>query len=1119
MTGSTLKHRLLLIRVVSSGLALLFAAAVFLTYEYFHLYTELEEDTNALGRLVAYDAGAHLAAGNVDGAGRLLESLSTQNNVVAATLLDSKRKVVARYVHREADAPIQGTAWGGSPLEGMVWARTPVRHGGEEVGELMIAVSGDAVLEHLMREMGIGGAVIVPAFVLAFLGSIGLQRRILAPVERLVRLASRELNIEPDGKDAHDELQMLSNTFQRMVKSLRERERGLEEAELYFRALIEGSADMIAVLDADGRVRYNGPSCERVFGLAPGDFLGRLFTDFVHVDDRGRIHDALESVRHVPGGTFSVSARFVGLRGRQLELECVGRNELDTSAIAGVILNCRDVTERHASEQALRNSERRYRELVEHAADAFFMHDEHGRLLDVNQHACESLGYTREELLGMSVPDFELNTKKLAVQGIWDGLRPSEPVTLQGCHRRKDGSTFPVEVRVGVFASGPRGERRMVALARDISERVNTEGELKRARDAAEEADRAKSLFLANVSHEIRTPLTSILGMSELLQHAPHSADREHYVHVIRGSCDALMSVIDGILDLSRAEAGTLVLEKAEFGVRELAEGVQDMISPAAHRKGVDLVSLVERNVPAVMRGDADRLRQVLTNLLSNAVKFTDRGHVRMRIAVLDDRDDSLVLHVSVRDSGIGIGETERGRLFEPFVRGDDAVARRRSGAGLGLSISKFLVERMGGTIGAQPNVGGGSLFWFTARLEKSLPGTIRAPAFRHAAVQGLRLLVADHSNAVREVVAEHAHQWGMTVVTAGSADDALHALRTAARAGKPFDLLLADIGLEDMPGAALVEAVASDPNLATTQPALLTRIGARLDGEQRTAVDAWPQMALPTRQSRFGLDIVSVLHPVERPSATRAEPDGPLRAPGPQRKVLLVEDDTVSREALALLLQTLHCDVTIAADGREAMQAIARKTFDLVLMDWQMPVMNGLEATTAIRAMEGTGRRTRIVGVTASSSRVERAQCRRAGMDSVLRKPVTLQRLQEVLNEVPLASTRPPPASPSRALAAMPQDARGKLWRLFTTHARRSLEEMYATLDTGDTRKLREQAHALAGAAGQVGASTLSRACKSLEESTTRGDLAETRSLLRRVDMALEAVLRESPPSAAENC
>ena len=1116
MTNPSLKHRMLRLTLLTSVAALLCAGTVFFTYEYFHLHAEFEEDTHALGRLVAGESAPAMAQADRAAAQRLLDALATQEHVVAATLLDPRERVMARYVRRDAEtAPVAGQ--GSGQLGGLVWSRQPVRDGSREVGTLLIATSSAEVLGHLLREMLIGAAVVLPAFALAFLGSLSLQRRILAPLETLLQRASRELNVEAREDGERDEVALLSHTFEQMLTSLRERERGLSETEQYFRALIENSADFVAVIDREGLVRYNGPSCERIFDVDPGAFIGRPFIEHVHMDDRERVWSAIASVLDDPGSTFSVTARFVARGGHQLELECVGRNELGTPAVAGVILNCRDITERRASERAMRDSERRYREVVEHAADAFFVHDERGHLLDVNQRACESLGYTREELLCKSVPDFELNVVKLGARGIWSTLRAGEPVTLQGCHRRKDGSTFPVEVRVGAFQTGQHGERRFVALARDVSARVSTESELKRARDAAETADRAKSLFLANVSHEIRTPLTSILGMSELLKAGPRGADREHYVDVIRGSCDALMSVIDGILDLSRAEAGNLELEEVEFDVRELAEGVQDMISPSAHHKGVDLVALVEPDVPTRLRGDPDRLRQVLTNLLTNAVKFTDAGHVRLRIAVLDDREDSLVLHVSVRDTGIGVGDSERARLFEPFVRGDGAPTRRQRGAGLGLAISKFLVEKMGGSIGAQPNVDGGSLFWFTARLGKGF--AVTRPVFDDPQSRGLRLLVADRGPAVREVVVEHARRWGMVAEATDSADGALRMLREAAAAGRPFDVLLADVSLDGGPGVALAAAVAADPTLEATHTALLTRVGASLDLAVRELLEHWPHVALPIRQSRFGPLVAALCNTqVARPPAGDAREAAVTERPGRRLKVLLAEDDTVSREALTLLLETLGCTVSSAGNGREAVDAVAHETFDLVLMDWRMPVMNGLDATAAIRAMEAASRHTRIVGVTASGSRAEREQCLNAGMDGFLRKPITLQRLREALSEVtPNAGSTAAPARGTAGVAPIPEEARLRLQQLFADHARRSLEQMRSALDANDTSALREHAHSLAGASAQVNASTLSRACRTLERCCAEGDVTDARSLLRRVEMALESVLRESMERPAQ--
>ena len=808
------------------------------------------------------------------------------------------------------------------------------------------------------------------------------------------------------------------------------------------------------------------------------------------------------------------------------------RNELYNPALAGVVMNCRDLRERRSAEQALRLSEQRFRELVEHAADSFFLHDDEGRLLDVNRHACESLGYSRDELMAMRVQDFEMNFADGSVDGIWANMETGVPVTVHGRHRRKDGSVFPVEVRVGLFRS--HETRRMVALARDVSDRVRVEAELAAARDRAETADRTKSVFLANVSHEIRTPVTAVMSMAQLLEGPVDETERQHYLEVIRGSCDSLLSVIDGLLDIAKIESGTLSIERNEFNLHGVIEGVLDMLAATAHRKGLELVALVREEVPVTLLGDAARLRQVLVNLVGNAVKFTDHGEVAIDVSLeTADRDD-VTLRFEVSDTGIGLpAEQSVNTLFDPFVRGAVPASHRHPGTGLGLAICKFIIDHMQGRIGGQRNEHGGSTFWFSVSLGR---GTHEATPL--TAAPGTRLLVIDGNLRVREALVAYASQAGMHAAAAGDANHATQLLRQAVSDARPVELALVDWRLGGADGLSLLQSLRSDEALGCPNVALLFPLGARVDPVVEQVLGSYSHIAKPVRQSRFPQLVASMLdrdHLSRNRSRARTEPMllAPHRsaastgreaagnpgttaaARGGNWRVLLAEDNPLNREGLSLLLQRMGCEVRAVADGREAVDAVARESFDVVFLDCQMPIMDGFQATAEIRSGETDGKHLAIVALTANAFASMRDACLAAGMDDYLCKPVTREQLLAALHRW---APRPTTSAAGTKFVEIPAAVRLRLQQMFVVDAAERLDEMDSARDDGDLADLGRSAHLLAGSAAQVGASDLLVVCREIERACADRQSAGLAELLAHAadafNDAREAI--EAPPAPA---
>jgi PAS domain S-box-containing protein len=755
--------------------------------------------------------------------------------------------------------------------------------------------------------------------------------------------------------------------------------------------------------------------------------------------------------------------------------------------------------------------------IVNASTEAVFVTDRDGVILDINDTVPKMFGCTREQVLSVTMKRFSIDeppyTRDQAFLVLSTALESGVAHTDWRA-RRWDGELFWVEASLSRVVMGD--DDRVAIFVRDISERKRIEEELRVAKETAETATRTKSEFLANMSHEIRTPLNAIVGMTKLTLDTPLSEEQSENLSIVREAADALLNLVNDILDFSKGEAKRIELENIAFDLRSTVDHALDTIAIRAHEKGLELVSLVDAEVPSRLIGDPGRLRQVLVNLLSNAVKFTDKGETSLEVRVEEERDDLVVLRFVVSDTGIGIQAEHLDRIFEAFAQADGSITRRYGGTGLGLAICKQIADLMGGSIGVESRMGAGSSFVLTVpfRLQAGAADPLPPPP---ANLRGMRVLVADDTPSNRFVLARMLKQWGCRAEAVPDGAATLVALEKARQDGDPYSVVLLDMLMDGMDGEETARRVKTDPGIAKTPILVLTSLGRRGDARRLQDIGVAGYLLKPVKQAQLLDAVCQAVSPnVEgaeaRPLITRHTLKERLFD---GLHVLLVEDKVFNQKVATKFLQRRGLRVTVADNGKVAVETLRTLRVDLVLMDVQMPVMDGLEASREIRREEagaGGGRRVPIVATTAHAMDGDRERCLAAGMDDYVTKPIQEDELFGVLGRwLPLPEPKPVPMvrEPASAVEAELELVKARfgddpaflaeIANLFLEDTPRELAELDEAVRMTDSERAMVLAHGLKGTARTFGVEGLASLFQAIEGMMRGRQFQEAREALAR--------------------
>ncbi|MBF0458037.1 MAG: PAS domain S-box protein [Nitrospirae bacterium] len=891
----------------------------------------------------------------------------------------------------------------------------------------------------------------------------------------------------------------------------------------YAQDLIDSSIDMIVAVDMDRTIIEFNKAAEEVFGYEAQEVLGQK-VDILY-NDPAEGHEVYKSLVLVERYRGVIANKRKNGEVFMVYLSASTLKDIDGKPV-GVMGISRDITEQRAAEEAISASEKRYRSLVENMNEFVAEIDPQGQLYFVNKYLSESTGYSADDLINSNFysfvhPDDKEGLYARCLQAWGSGGK------IRGCEfrfRNKDGSYINLLTNADPVYDYTGKPRSVLFVSFDITARKTVEEQMKDAKDTAEAANAAKSEFLANMSHELRTPMNGIIGMAELLLDTPLNKEQRKYLSMLRESAGSLLSLLNGILDFSKIEAGKLELEEIDFDVRDIVEQAVESISVHAHKKAILFLSHISKDVPDMLRGDPVRIKQIIVNLAGNAIKFTEMGEVVIRIETCPSpmsNDESLRVRVS--DTGPGIPQDKIAQIFESFTQVDGSTTRRYGGTGLGLAITKKLVTLMRGDIQVQSEEGKGSTFDLTLRLRQAaqLPVSKQNIMVKLA---GKRVLLIDGHELSRTIIREMAEAAGMEVREAKDAATILSCIEYAAEINEPFDIILMDSGIGDIDPADLTELIKTDPLTFETDVILLVNGQDKAAETRWKALNIWGSLSKPIKRASLYDSIHLALGGFL--SETSVAKTCYTKAPDVKRnyyKILLAEDNIVNQEIAIGMIEKYGHSVSVAGTGSEAIASLRNGRFDVVLMDVEMPQMNGLEATRRIRNSKSGDFDSNIpiIAMTANAFKDDKERCLSAGMNDYISKPISMVQLLEVIERT-MDGVSSLKAAPEAVIPVSvvfdkedlfnrldaDEEFIGKICAIFKDDAVVHMAKLKDALNADNAAEVEIIAHTIKGMASNLSGIRAKNEAMRMEMAARKSDLSQAKSIYPQLQEEINDLL-----------
>jgi len=811
------------------------------------------------------------------------------------------------------------------------------------------------------------------------------------------------LNIDKNGKPIG-----FRGVSRDLTQNLEARE-ALKKSEEKYKSILNNIEDGYFEVDLKGKLQFFNDSMMRMLGYPADELMTMHYKTYMDPENSEKVFEAFNKIYRAVHSNMFLQYEIIKKDGtrayHEVTVSLIRNKSNQPVGFRGV---ARDLTEKKVAQKALKDSEEKYRNILASIEDGYFEVDNKGRLQFFNDAMAKIIGYPEKDLLGMGIDQYMDNKNIQKVYKTYNVIFHEEKSRkdLQYEITQQDGSKRSVESSVSLIRNLENKIIGFRGIARDITERKRVEAELRHAKKAAEAASQAKSEFLANMSHEIRTPMNGVLGMYNLLLGTDMTDVQTDYVETGKRSAEALLHVINDILDFSKIEAGKLDIEIIDFDLRKSIEEIVTLPAIQAHTKGLEFIYEVGNDVPTLLKGDPGRLRQIIMNLCTNAIKFTHQGEVVFRTSLVEENKSWAKLYFSVQDTGIGISSKDQKRLFSSFEQVDASTTRKYGGTGLGLAISKKLVELMGGEISIKSTRGKGATFWFTCIFDKQKEVALKTNVFEDIhSIQDKRILIVDDNQTNLIVLSGYLQHWGCSCDTALSAEMGLSLMRAVAKAKAPYDLVISDMLMPQMDGAQFGRLIKSDPDLKSSQMIMLTSQGLRGDASEMRAIGFDAYLNKPVRRSLLYDCLITVIN---------KKVDEKLTAPPKQivtsysiseekrrrLKILLAEDNMVNQKVALALLKKFGLQVDAVNNGKLAVQALEKKDYNIVLMDIQMPEMDGICATKIIRDPDSNvkNHEVLIIAMTAHAMKGDKEMCLKAGMDDYISKPIRPESLLKVI-------------------------------------------------------------------------------------------------------------------------